>query len=99
MSPTAWETHPLTPDRFEDFADVVNSRRRASHCWCLSHRITPAEVEDPSHGSRQAAMRSLCTREHRPGVVTYQDGVPVGWCNLGRRSEITRIVMRRERTA
>jgi len=34
-----WETHPVTPDRFEDFADVVNRTRRANHCWCLSHRL------------------------------------------------------------
>jgi len=27
-----WETHPVTPDRFEDFADVVNRTRRANHC-------------------------------------------------------------------
>jgi GNAT superfamily N-acetyltransferase len=36
-------------------------------------------------------MRSLCEREHPPGVVTYLDGEPVGWCNIGPRSEITRL--------
>ena len=28
-------------------------------------------------------MRALCEREHPPGVVTYLDGTPVGWCNIG----------------
>jgi GNAT superfamily N-acetyltransferase len=37
-------------------------------------------------------MRALCEREHPPGVVTYLDGTPVGWCNIGPRSEITRLV-------
>jgi hypothetical protein len=23
-----WETYPVTPDRFEDFADVINKNRR-----------------------------------------------------------------------
>ena len=32
-------------------------------------------------------MRSLCEREHPPGVVTYRDGVPVGWCSIGPRSD------------
>ena len=36
-------------------------------------------------------MRSLCERDHPPGVVTYRDGEPVGWCNIGPRSEITRL--------
>ncbi len=86
-----WETHPVTPDRFEDFADVVNRTRRANHCWCLSHRLRSAEIEAIGVGSREQAMRRLCEREHPPGVVTYRDGEPVGWCNIGPRSEITRL--------
>jgi len=90
-----WETHPVTADRFEDFADVVNRTRRANHCWCLSHRLRAAEIEALGGGSREQAMRRLCEREHPPGVVTYKDGVPVGWCNIGPRAEITRLASSR----
>ena len=86
--PGTWETHPVTPDRFEDFADVINPNRRADSCWCLSHRIRAKEIEELGRGSREQAMRALCEREHPPGVVTYLDGTPVGWCNIGPRSEI-----------
>ena len=86
-----WETHPVTPDRFEDFADVINPNRRATHCWCLSHRLGAKEIEALGHGSRERAMRALCEREHPPGVVTYLDGLPVGWCNIGPRAEIPRL--------
>ena len=88
---TAWETHPVTPDRFEDFADVINPNRRATHCWCLSHRLNAKDIEALGHGSRERAMRALCEREHPPGVVTYLDDVPVGWCNIGPRAEIPRL--------
>lgn len=87
-----WETHPATPDRFEDFADVVNRSRRPTHCWCLSHRLSPQEIEELGEGSRERAMRRLGEREFPPGVVTYRDGVPVGWCNIGPRAEISRLV-------
>ena len=90
-----WETHPVTPDRFEDFADVINRTRRASHCWCLSHRLQPAEIEQLGSGSREQAMRRLCERDHPPGVVTYWDGEPLGWCNIGPRAEITRLARSR----
>jgi GNAT superfamily N-acetyltransferase len=90
-----WETHPLTPDRFDDFTDVVNRNRRASHCWCLSHRLTPAEIEQLGVGSREQAMRRLCERDQPPGVVAYRNGEPVGWCNIGPRSEITRLTRSR----
>lgn len=86
-----WETHPVTPDRFEDFADIVNRTRRTDACWCLSHRLRAAEISELGGGSREQAMRRLCEREHPPGVVTYRDGEPVGWCNIGPRAEITRL--------
>ena len=87
----SWQTHPLTPDRFEDFADVINPNRRANHCWCLSHRLRAKDIEELGSGSRERAMRRLCERENPPGVVTYLDGTPVGWCNIGARAEIPRL--------
>ncbi len=62
-----WETHSVTPDRFEDFTDVVNRSRRVNHCWCLSHRLQAAEIERLGGGSREQAMRRLCERDHPPG--------------------------------
>lgn len=87
----SWATYPVTPDRFDDFADVINPSRRANHCWCLSHRLPPRDVEALGGGSREQAMRRLCEREHPPGVVTYLDGEPVGWCSIGPRAEIPRL--------
>ena len=90
----SWETHPVTPDRFEDFADVINRNRRPTHCWCLSHRLQAKEITElggTGPHARERAMRALCEREHPPGVVTYLDGHPVGWCNIGPRSEIPRL--------
>ena len=91
----SWETRPVTPDRFEDFADVINHTRRVNHCWCLSHRLQPSEIEQLGDGNREQAMRSLCERDHPPGVVIYRDGEPVGWCNIGPRTEITRLARSR----
>lgn len=89
---THWETHPVTPDRFDDLADVINPNRRATHCWCLSHRVGAKQIDELGGGSREQAMRTLCEREVPPGVVTYADGTPVGWCNIGARSDIPRLV-------
>ncbi len=90
-----WETHPVTPDRFEDLADVINPNRRSTHCWCLSHRLPAPEIERLGGGSREQAARALCGREHPPGVVTYRDHVPVGWCSISPRTEIPRLVASR----
>lgn len=90
-----WETHPVTPDRFDDFADVINRNRRSNHCWCATPRLRNSEVEELGGGSREQAMRRLCEGQHPPGVVAYRDGEPVGWCNIGPRADITRLVRSR----
>lgn len=96
MSST-WITHPVTPDRFDDFADIINPNRRPAHCWCLAHRLRAKDIAElggpaePEEGGREQAMRALCERDIPPGVVTYLDGNPVGWCNIGPRSDIPRL--------
>lgn len=86
----SFETHPLTSKRFDDFADVVNPNRRGTHCWCVTHRLQAKQIAE--HGSREQAMRALSGHRPEPGVVTYEDGTPVGWCHISPRSEIPRLV-------
>ncbi len=81
----------MTPDRFEDFADVINPNRRASHCWCLSHRLRAQDIEELGDGDREHAMRRLCERENPPGVVTYLDGTPGRLVQHRARAEIPRL--------
>ena len=88
----AFTVEPLTPARFEDFADVINPGRRATHCWCLSHRLPAREIEELGRGSRETAMQALSARRSRPGVIGYADGTPVGWVHISPRSEIPRLV-------
>ncbi|WP_134768572.1 GNAT family N-acetyltransferase [Nocardioides sp. 1609] len=85
-------THPVTPDRFDDFVAVVNPNRRDTHCWCLSHRLSAREVHDLGGGDREVAARALGRRGNPPGVVGYDDqGTPVGWCSIGPRADNTRL--------
>jgi GNAT superfamily N-acetyltransferase len=87
----AFEIRPVTPDRVDDFVAVVNPNRRATHCWCLSHRLTAREVLELGDGSRETAFQALCARPNPPGVVGYDGGEPVAWCSIGPRAENTRL--------
>ena len=92
MSSAAWTTHPVTPARFDDFADVLNPNRRSTHCWCLSHRLRAKDIGELGDGSRESAARALAARPDGFGVITYRDGLPVGWCHVAPRSDIPRLV-------
>lgn len=58
---TSWATRPVTAQRFDDFADVINPRRRGTHCWCLSHRLQVKDIDALGDGSREAAARAWRT--------------------------------------
>ncbi|HRA51254.1 MAG TPA: GNAT family N-acetyltransferase, partial [Actinotalea sp.] len=65
MDTATWQTNPLTPDRFDDFADIVNPNRRQVACWCLSHRLRAADIRElggDGDDQRERAMRALCER-------------------------------------
>lgn len=86
-----WSTEPVTTGRFDDYADVINPNRRSTHCWCLSHRLQAKEIDELGDGSRESAARALAARRGSFGVVTYRDDVPVGWCHIAPRAEISRL--------
>jgi GNAT superfamily N-acetyltransferase len=83
---TTWQTRPVTAQTFKDLVTVINPSRRANHCWCLSHRLPARDIEELGEGSREQAMRALAERGPAPGVITYRDGEPVGWCSISPRS-------------
>lgn len=92
MAPDTWATHPVTTDRFDDFADVINPHRRSTHCWCLSHRLRVRDIDELGSGSREEAARALAREPGGFGVLTYRDDVPVGWCHIAPRAEVPRLV-------
>ncbi|STY67651.1 Uncharacterised protein [Micrococcus luteus] len=64
-----FEVHPLTADPFDDFADVVNPNRRATPCWCLSHRLSVPQLRElgdtPRGRHAGARCREACARRRR----------------------------------
>lgn len=86
--PAPIEVKPLTEERMEDFATVMNPNHRENHCWCLSHRLSATEIRERGAGDRFEAMRSLSAETIAPGVIAYRGGEPVGWCSISPRSQI-----------
>ena len=83
---------PATADRFDDVAVLLGgSGPRA--CWCLSYRLTPAEQGRAT--GRPERMRELLGGATAPGLLAYVDGEPAGWCGLGPRSQMSRLVRSR----
>lgn len=81
-----WETHALAADRFDDFTQVVNPRRRADPCRCLAVCPRLGGTRDLWRETREQMMRRLSEREPPAGVLVYRDNQAVGWCQVVHRS-------------
>lgn len=76
--------------RFEDVARMVGpSTRGGPACWCLSHRLRGADLEDGGVDRREEVMRGLCAGPVPPGYLAYVDDELAGWVGAAPRSSMS----------
>lgn len=87
---------PVTPDRWPDLADLFERKGprggtpMAAGCWCMWWR---KRTGDPAQNKRN--MRSIVREEREPGLLAYEDGVPVGGVSVAPREEYGHLVRSR----
>lgn len=80
---------------FDDVASVIGPKNPDSTvCFCLSYRLG-GRVRDLRGRERAAVAEELCAMSPPPGVLAYDDGVPVGWAALHPRAATTFATNRR----
>ncbi len=86
------EINPATPERFDDVATVLGGNADRG-CWCLYFRLTSGEFDRVP--DRPGKVRELLAGDPAPGLLAYRDGIVVGWCGLGPRAQMGRLVRSR----
>jgi ribosomal protein S18 acetylase RimI-like enzyme len=85
------DIHPVTPDRWEDMVELFERRGpRGGHqnspaagCWCIYWRDRSVGHGEP----KKRRMAELVRAGREPGLLAYDDGVPVGWIAVAPREE------------
>jgi len=85
---------PATPERWPDVAAIVG-QPGVWGCWCQYYRWSSGDFGRLGPGGGQAALRSQLADDPPPGLLAYLEGEPVGWCGLGVRSRLERLVRSR----
>jgi GNAT superfamily N-acetyltransferase len=52
-------------------------------CWCVYHRVSSSAYKNSTREDRYALMKSYLDDGTACGIVVYDNGEPVGWCNVG----------------
>ncbi|WP_026552664.1 GNAT family N-acetyltransferase [Arthrobacter sp. H20] len=90
------EVHPATADRFDDVSSLLRPRREdAPSCWCLAYRLSSGELNSLTAAQRPERVRELCGGDLSPGVIAYRNSEPLGWCGMGPRAGMERLVRSR----
>jgi len=104
VSAKASQTTPITvvPATAESWRDIEDLFAQVP-CWCQYWRLSASEYGRASKAQlrerllaeRRNALRDQLGHSTPPGVIAYVEGQIVGWCGLGVRSEMERLVRSR----
>jgi GNAT superfamily N-acetyltransferase len=91
-------TKELSKKTWPDFVRLFSQKNGWDHCWCVHfHRPCSVPKSEWLHTRAERAARNR--REQRKllesgrshGILVYEKGEPVGWCQYGPREEFPRI--------
>jgi GNAT superfamily N-acetyltransferase len=93
------EVFPATPDDWPDIEEFFTK----TPCWCQYWRQSASEYGRSSKEElyervlpkRRNGLRKQLQGATPPGILAYLDGKLVGWCGIGPRSEMERLVRSR----
>jgi GNAT superfamily N-acetyltransferase len=85
---------PASPERWPDVAAIVGSPAGWG-CWCQYYRLSAGDFDRLGRDGGPAALRGQLGDDPPPGLLAYLDDAPVGWCGIGVRSEMQRLVRSR----
>jgi GNAT superfamily N-acetyltransferase len=93
------EVVPATAERWDDVVALLGGSGERG-CWCQSWRGSDsADVRAfgrSAPGANRVALESQVREgDFAPGVVARLDGVAVGWCGLGPRASMPRLMRSR----
>jgi GNAT superfamily N-acetyltransferase len=93
-----YKARELSTRTWPDFVKLFSPESGWQHCWCV-HFHRPHALPRSEWLPRRAERSVRNRREQKRlvdegcshGILVYEKGEPVGWCQYGRREELTRI--------
>jgi GNAT superfamily N-acetyltransferase len=90
---------PLTPDLFDDLADLFGQGGDPRWCWCAYFRVRGMNWSNSTPEGNRAVLEVATdvanADGYSTGLVAYLDDEVVGWVSLGPRSDFERLAYSR----
>jgi GNAT superfamily N-acetyltransferase len=83
---------PATAERWPDVVTLLGGNSDRG-CWCQAWRGVDSAFGRGEPGRNRMLLQSQVeSGDFAPGLIAYLDGVPVGWCGIGPRAALPRMV-------
>jgi GNAT superfamily N-acetyltransferase len=82
------EVHPVTKERWNDLVALFD-RPIVRTCFCMFYRKTGSGTGVGADNRK--AMKALVDAGTAPGLIGYENGVPVSWVSLGPREDYVKL--------
>ena len=83
--------HPLTPERWPDLENLFGERGTCGGCWCMTWRLKRAEFDKGKGQPNKRAFRQVVEGGAPPGILSYAEDEPIGWCAVAPRDVYIRL--------
>ncbi len=77
----------LTGERWAALEDLFGRGGASNGCWCMYWRIGPRYRERPREDNKRDLER-LARTGPAPGLLAFDGGTAVGWCELAPRADL-----------
>ncbi|MDR2983730.1 MAG: GNAT family N-acetyltransferase [Nocardiopsaceae bacterium] len=78
---------PVTAERWLALEDLFGRSGASNGCWCMYWRLGPRYKDRPREENKRDRQR-LTASDRPPGLLAFDGGTAVGWCELAPRSDL-----------
>lgn len=86
-TPRGWSIVPVTPEHWEDLAELFGERGACGGCWCMAWRLPSREFRAGKGPKNRRALKKLVDGRQAPGILGYLGEEPVAWCAVAPRTD------------
>jgi GNAT superfamily N-acetyltransferase len=78
---------PQTAQHWRALEDLFGPSGASNGCWCMYWRLGPRYKDRPREDNKHD-LQQLAASDRPPGLLAFDSGTSVGWCELAPRSEL-----------
>jgi GNAT superfamily N-acetyltransferase len=78
---------PLTAQHWLALEDLFGPSGASNGCWCMYWRLGP-RYKDRPRAENKHDLQQLAASDQPPGLIAFDSGTAVGWCELAPRSQL-----------